>query len=346
MWGRVIFDLDSKWTTTTANEIDIDIDVNNEDAGISYTLPVMANGGGAFDISTALANIGEIWTTGIINTFDKTLFDVFEDFNGVPSDLGGSGRWNALVAKPLIACTGTKESVKTNLFVFSSGRKDDLTNCMAPAPNSLGFTFEAAANMMGVFLSVMNVKPHSTAADMYYWDMPFPINGEIGAFKNYTGGRDDLVKEGISTVTVDESRGYRIEDFVTFRRLDEQAQNQKDWRYCRDIVGIDFNVNYNYRILEETNLYGKTTVPDSATISTDVSKEVVKPKQWKGDVYKLFKDLSEVALIADPDFSKASLMVGISGENPKRFNTSFDYQRTATVRISSTTAGAGFYYGE
>ncbi len=338
-------DFTSKWQTLTANEISLTIDIGTDDAGLTYALPTFISGAGAFDLSTALANIGEIWTTGIINTFDDSLFDVFEDFNGAPDpDTGGTGRWNAKTVKPFIACLGTKISVKATLLALAAGREADLTNCLAPAPNSLGFTFEAAANMLGAFMLKMNNKPHSTAAEVYFPDMPFPLNGDIGDMKDYNN-RDDLVKGGVSTATFDEALGYRIEDFITFRRLAAQAEQAKDWRYCRDIVGIDFNVAYQYRLTEETYLVARTIVNDTDVVDSGVSADVIKPKDWKAILFDFFEDLGKKALIADVAFAEASLQVAISGVNPKRFETTFNYKRTSTVRISSTTAFAGFNFG-
>jgi len=338
-------DMESKWQTLTANEISLTIDIGTDDAGLTYALPTFINGAGAFDLSTALANIGEVWTTGIINTFDETLFDVFENFNGVPDpDTGGTGRWNAKTVKPFIACLGTKVAVKATLLALAAGRESDLTNCLAPAPNSPGFTFEAAANMLGSFMLVMNNRPHSTVADVYYPDMPFPVNNDIGVMKDYNT-RDDLVKGGVSTVTFDEALGYRSEDFITFRRLATQAEQAKDWRYCRDIVGIDFNVIYQYRLTEETFLVAKTIVNDTDVVDSGVSTDVIKPKDWKAILFDLFEDLGKKALIADVPFAEASLQVEISSVNAKRFETTFNYKRTSTVRISSTTAFAGFNFG-
>ncbi len=338
-------DFESKWQTLTANEIDLTIDIGTDDADLTYILPTFISGAGAFDLAAALANMGEIWTTGIINTFDNTLFDVFANFNGVPDpDTGGTGRWNAKVVKPFIACLGTKIAVKATLLALAAGREADLTNCLAVAPNSQGYTFEAAANYLGSFIRVMNNKPHSTVADVYFPDMPFPADGNIGVMADYNT-RDDLVKGGISTATFDDALGYRAEDFITFRRLAAQAEQAKDWRYCRDIVGIDFNVIYQYRILEETFLVGKTTVNDNDPVDSSVSADVIKPKDWKALVFDLFETLGLKVLIADVPFAEASLKTGISGVNPKRFETTFNYKRSATVRISSTTAFAGFNFG-
>ena len=55
-----------------------------------------------------------------------------------------------------------------------------------------------------------------------------------------------------------------------------------------------------------------------------------------------FDDLAERALVNEPDFSKANLLVQISETNPDRFETNFKYKRTGIARIQSTDAEAGF----
>lgn len=343
--GSGIVDFSSKFTTIVANEIGLLVDTKQDAAGIVYTVPTFLGGSGTVDISGALAEIGDIWTTGLINTFDSSIFDIFSDFNGIPNpNTGGTGRWNAKTVKPCVAMTGTVESVKATLQAFSAGRKDDLTNIIAPSPNSPGFTFESAANLMGAFMTVMNSRPHATASNVYYLDMPGPADNDIGDMKSYDV-RDELVKEGISTVTFDESLGYRIEDIVTFRRLDSQGLLSKDWRYARDIVGIDFNVAYNYRIIEQIYLVHKTIMGDDDVIDSTVSADIIKPKDWKALVSTLFTKLSKKGLITNVSFSDESLQVAISGTNSNRIDTVYNYKRTGTARISSTTAYAGFSFG-
>ena len=304
----------------------------------------MSTGAGTIDITTALANIGDIWNTACLSCFDENQFDSFSDFNGIPSETGGTGRWNAKVAKPFIACTGTKESDKANLLAFGTGRETDLTNCLATAPNSQGYTFEVSANYLGVFLSIMNAKPHSSCIEEYFWDLPSPIDNDIGVMKNYEV-RNELVKGGISTVSFDDCLGYYIKDFITFRRIPAQADTAKDWRYCRDINGIDFNIMFRYLVLEGRSLRGKTMVNDLDQPDQSVSSDVIKPKDWKGLVTQFFEELNAKALIADVPFSQESLLVGISGVNPQRFDTSFNYKRTGIARVTSSTAYAGFNFG-
>jgi len=155
--------------------------------------------------------------------------------------------------------------------------------------------------------------------------------------------REDLFKNGISTVIWNASEGYKINDLITFRRPDDQSPLAVDWRYVRDIVGIDFNFIYGYKLLEAANLIDKTLVNDDAVIGVT---STIKPKDWKGLLYTYFDSLENLAIIADASFSKESLQAQISATNPQRFETLLYYKRTAIARVVATTAYAGFNFGE
>ena len=129
---------------------------------------------------------------------------------------------------------------------------------------------------------------------------------------------------------------------MTHRHPENQEDTKIDFRYARDIEGIDFNVIYLYRILEEKNLKNKTIVLDD---EFSTAPDIIRPREWVAIMYSFFDDLVNRALINDAQFSKDSLQVAISSTNPKRFETTFNYKRSGVVAISSTTAFAGFNFG-
>jgi len=81
---------------------------------------------------------------------------------------------------------------------------------------------------------------------------------------------------------------------------------------------------------------------DTDIVSTP---NVVKPKDWKGDLFTYAIDLTKRGLIADTAFMEASIQVSLSTSNPDRFETLFSYKRSGFVRIAATTATAGFNFG-
>jgi len=333
-------DLTSLWKGETANEIFVEVSDEDDAAGMVYTVVQPTGAAGNNDISSALAEFGEQWHTVVINPFGTYSLDVLETFNGAPDpDTGGTGRWNSIVTKPFVSLYGSTETDKDTITAGPDLRTEDLTNALCVAPGSYAARWEVAANWARVFALQMNTNPHLVIIDKYLPDMPTPAATE-GDFKDYTN-RDFIVKKGVSTAVIKDGK-YQIKDFVTHRHPSSQPATAIDWRYPRDIVGVDMNVIYRYRIVELRELKNKTIVLD-AEYST--AQDTIKPKEWKGVLFAYIDNLVTDALINDGAFSKESIQVGVSDVNPKRFETQFYYKRSGVVAISATTAYAGFNYG-
>lgn len=336
-------DVEVRWKGASGDEVTIAIETDDNDAGITYAFTQPTGGSGAISYSDSLANFGEVWYTQVLNTFGSGHFTELASFNGEPDpDTGGSGRWQSLNVKPFVAFTGTNESTIATLKALASTRKSDLTNCVIPAPNSPSLSWEIAAGCMVRTAVILNSTPHRDFINKSLFDVVAPTGGTAGDMNDYLN-RDDLVKNGISTVVYNESEGYLIKDLITMRRPDDQSPTAIDFKYVKDIAGIDFNVKYQYRLLEVRELEGKTLANDEDTVNVT---EVIKPKDWKGLLYTLFESLSKLAIIADPEFSQDSLQCQISATNPNRFETTFNYKRTGIARISSSDVFAGFNFGE
>jgi phage tail sheath gpL-like len=333
-------DLTSLWKGESANEIFVEVSDEDDAAGVVYTVVQPTGAAGNNDISSALAEFGEQWYTIVINPFGTYSLDVLETFNGAPDpDTGGTGRWNSIVTKPFVSLYGSTETDKDTITTGPDLRTEDLTNALCVAPGSYAARWEVAANWGRVFALQMNNNPHLVIIDKYLPDMPTPAATE-GDFKDYVN-RDFIVKKGVSTAVIKDGK-YQIKDFVTHRHPSSQAATAIDWRYPRDIVGVDMNVIYRYRIVELRELKNKTIVLDS---EYSTAQDTIKPKEWKGVLYAYIDNLVVDALINDGAFSKESIQVGVSDVNPKRFETQFYYKRSGVVAISATTAYAGFNYG-
>ena len=244
-----------------------------------------------------------------------------------------------MVMKPFVAVCGSTTSTIATLKALSEGLTTDLTNCVFPTPNSLGYDFEAAANIIALAAPLWDKTPHKDPHKLMLPDMPAPSGGVIGTMSDYTV-RDDLVANGISTVTYND--GYIVEDFIVFRRPVSQNPLAIDFSYVRDIV-VDANVAYNYKYREQLYLVGKTIANDNDAVKVE---GVIKPKDWKAQVFDLADDLSANALVTDTAYTKANSTVGISSTDPQRINTVFYYKRTGIARKSGTVAYAGFNFGE
>ena len=216
-------------------------------------------------------------------------------------------------------------------------RQDDVTIAICPAPNSPALPLEAAANVCVLFGRTAQDNPHKDIINRNYPDMPVPSDLDIGSMALHVN-RDSIVKKGCSTVDLNVNR-YRIKDFVSTYHPDGEIPPQ--FRYCRNLI-VDWNVYYGYFLKEQVFLVGKTLAGNDDQVEV---ADVIKPKTWQGILFEYFDDLARRALISDAPFSQDSLDVEISGTNPDRLETFFRYKRTATTRISSTTAEAGFSFG-
>lgn len=329
--------LTSKWAGVTSAEQNVEIDGQGDLAGLSYAV-ANVDGAGLPSIATALSNLGDEWTTLLINSIgsDSTILDALEAFNGNPND--GTGRYEPTVFKPFVALFGDKSTTLAQLTAITHARKNEVTNVLCPAPNTKGLSFEAAANVAFIYAPIAQNTPQSDPIGQLYPDMPTP--DDIGDFAD-PSKRDQIVKIGSSTVKINSSQ-YEIVDLVTTSHPDDEPQTAVLFRWVRDIVGVDWNIKYSYALLEEINVTGKTIIPDNRTTS---AANTISPKRWKAILFGLADDLQNRALIADADFMKESIQVQIGESNPNRFETTFKAQRTGTARVLSTTNQTLFKFG-
>ncbi len=326
--------LTAKWKGLTSNDLNVSIDTNGNDLGITYAVGTATAGSGTPSISSALTSFGTDWNTIVVNSYGtvSSIMSSLESFNGKPDATNPTGRFVGIVMKPFIAITG---SVVDDPSSITDARLNDLTIAIAPAPNSKGLPMEAAANMAVLFALVSQSTPHLDVAGKSYPDMPTPTT--IGSMADYNN-RNTIMQKGCSTVDLI-AGSYVIQDFVTtYHKLGELPPQ---FRYPRNLM-IDFNVRFSYYLLEQINVVDHV-IADNAAI-TNASK-VIKPKQWLAILNGFANDLSTRALIVDVAFMQASIKVGLSATNPDRLETYFKYKRSGFTRISSTTAEAGFNFG-
>lgn len=333
-----VLTLTSKWAGGTGAELKVRISNEADDSGITYSLTSRTDGvnSGIVDLQTALEQFGETHFTCVINSYGIAAFDILEQFNGSPIPESPTGRYQPTVFKPFMAFFG-ETSMDPEDYVnltAASARINEVTNVLCPAPNSSGFPWEAAANVVRLFARTMQDYPESDVNGMWYPDMPAPVDGNIGEIADYNV-RDSLVKKGSSTVIL--NRGmYEIQDLVT--TYHPEGENPLQFNYCRNL-NLDWNIADAYKILETRKVKDKVLIKDDQVTS---STKAIKPKEWKAVLYDFFDDLAEKALINEPSFSKESVRVEVPQDNPNRINCFFRYKRTGVARIESTTVEAGF----
>lgn len=332
--------LTTKWSGTTSSQLSVGVDVGNNNLGLTYNTVVVQNGVGIPSIQASLNLFQQDWNTIIVNSYgtDTNTMNTLEAFNGIPSPDGviaPTGQFSGIIFRPFIAITG---STLDDPSAITDARLNNLTIAIAPAPDSLCFSCEAAANMAYLFAIQTQNNPHLDVAGSYYPDCPVPIPGTImNAMALYTG-RDAIVKKGCSTVSLS-GGAYKVEDFVT--TYHPLGETPPQYRYCRNL-NIDNNVKFGYHLLEIAIAENKALANDSDIVT---ASNVIRPLDWKAVVYNYATDLSRRALIVQPAFMQQSILVSLGGSNPDRLETFFRYKRSGFGRILSTTAQAGFNFG-
>lgn len=325
----------SKWSGATANDLSMSIDTNGNSLGLTYVITPGATAVGTPDVTLQLANFGNIWNTIVLNSYglNNTVLTALENFNGVPSNTTPTGRFNALIVKPFIAIAGSTLADPSSL---TDTRLTQVTNAVAPAPLSAGLPMEAAANMVVLFANILQNTPELDVAGYSYPDMPTP--NSISTMSDFTN-RNTIVKKGCSTVDLVNGK-YVVQDFVT--TYHPVGETPPQFRYPRDLMGVDMNVYYTYYLLVQQYLSGAVLANDADIVS---SSKVVKPKTWKASVSGIATQLVSRGLIVNAQFMKDSIAVSINSTNSNRLDTQFSYQRSGVARIVSTTATAGFNNG-
>lgn len=339
--GSVVADdfvLTSKWNGISSVELNVEIDVQGEAAGISYAETGKVAGTGAPSIATALAEFGDDWNTLVINAIgsDSTTLNALEAFNGNPSD--GTGRYLATTFKPFVSFFGDNSAdTLAELTAITDARKNEVTNVFCPAPNSKSFSFESAANVAFIYAKIAQDTPHTDPIGKVLKDVPGVTNS--GDFAD-PSKRDQIVKVGSSTIKLN-SELFEIVDLVTTSHPDAEPQTAVLYRWVRDWV-INMNIRYKYLLLEQINVIGKTILANG---SPSTAPDTISPIRWKGLLYGLADQLEADALIASADYMKKSIQVQIGESNPNRFETNFKVQLTGTARVGSTTSEFTFNFG-
>jgi phage tail sheath gpL-like len=325
----------TKHVGLTADDVIVTVDTNGIDAGIVYGVASAQAGSGVPDIAPALATFGEQWNTLILNCYNLSCTDVIdklEAFNGKPDNTSPTGQYTPIIQRPFSAVTGF---VDDEVTTFTDAHKDEVTIALAPAPLSAGLPLEAAANMVRLYAPIAQNTPHLDVNGLSYPDMPTPL--AIGTMSVYTN-RDAYVKLGQSTVTLSAGK-YKIQDFVTTHHPD--GISTPSHRYVRNFM-VYSNIRFTYYLKEQTNVIDKVIAGDDDDVRVD---GVIKPKEWKADVYGIIDDLAQRGLLADAAFSKASVVVNLSVTNPDRLETNLDAKITGIARILPTTVNMGFNFG-
>lgn len=328
-------DFTSKWKGQSSDELSISI-YSDDSAGISWAF-VKTSGTGEVVPTTELAKLTNDWYPHLLNCLGNgtanAILDEYGSFNGTAA--GGNGKYAPENWTPFVSWTGTLEDVLVNLTSITSTRLDIQTNNYFPTPNAQSWTFLNAANALGVFVKKSNGDPKQDIVDDILQYVIPPIDGDVGDIINYSF-RDSLVENGCSTVNY-KNGNYYAGDMITTYHPD--GETDPIFRYVRDNM-IIFNIVDQFKKFNARQK-NKTIAPNALP-----SISITSPALYKaGILNEIIKPFVELGYIADFDYAKENLDVGINPSNAGRFDVLSPNLITSLLRIVANEVQVNKYYG-
>lgn len=321
--------LTSKWQGTSANGIVAEV-IGSTAAGNIFTVTQPVGGLVNPNIDAALAQVGNVWETMVLNCLDvadTVTLDKYQTF--------GEGRWGALVRKPLVVFSGETAATVTAAITIPDARKDDRVNSQLVSPGSKDLPFAAAARELARIVSRANNNPPYDYGSLAATGLTPGPDGDQWDYPS----RDQAVKGGSSTVEVKDGV-VNTSDTVTFFHPTGDAIPA--YRYVVDIVKLQ-NIIFNIDLIFATPEWdGAPLIPDD---QPTVNRDAKQPKSAVAAIASMLDSLGLNALISDPDAAKAATIAAISDMNPKRLDVATTVQLSGNANIISIDLNWGFFFG-
>lgn len=320
--------LTAKFKGTSGNMISVIVECST--AGLVFSVQAMKDGAIDGDVDDALAKIGNVWETFVLDLFpysDTTRLDKYENF--------GRQRWSAEEKKPLLVAHGCTDDYETRTAI-TDARPTDYINFLVTSTGSRELPFVVAAKAM--------VSDIVTTADAN------PACGYKGLLTGLHAGDDDVIEPySVRNMSIQKGSSNNIKngsvaelnDIVTFYHPENEGKYSSR-RYVCDLVKL-MNVVFNVRlIMEADEKKGVPLIPDE-DVTTNPS--AIQPKVVKTELVNLAFSLAKKAIISDAKFTKKNLSVDIDDENPKRLNVKFPVKLSGNIEVSNADIYFGFYLG-
>lgn len=327
----------TKWQGISAN--DVLLEVLGEDLGTTFAITQPTGGLVNPDVQDALDKIGERWITMVINGLnpgDTDALDAIQTFGGTENADGTlTGRWDALVKKPLVAFVGTTETDVATATAVTGTRTDDLINVQIPAPGSPNLPCVVAARGVARIARLANNNPpHDYGSQRLTGIIP----GDDAEQWDYLQ-RDQAVKAGSSTTQV-KGGVVSLSDVVTFYA--PEGEPNPAYRFVVDIVKM-MNVLYNVALeFESTEWDGAPLIPDDEPTVNPTAK---KPKMAKGAAAAIVDGLADQAIVVNREQAKANISADINSQNSKRLDITIPVQVSGNTNIKAIDLRWGFFFG-
>lgn len=324
--------LTARWSGALGNRISL---VWSGDApGLTVAVTAFADGAGVPAVDAALASVGEVWETFVLDTFDykaadgsaSPLLDVYQTW--------GEGRWSVLEKKGCLVAHGCTDDYTTRTAVTDS-RPSDRINFLIESVGSPELPFVVGARGL---LDILTTADSNPAQD-YKGTLGGLKRGSDAQQENYTV-RNQSVMKGAST-NVTSGSVAELNDIITFYHP-AGGGKYPAWRYVVDCVKL-MNIVYNLRLITESDeVKGAPLIPDEQVTSNPTA---LQPKTFRTWFTNLATSLGANALISDVKFTVKNIEVDIDSENPKRLNYVFPVKVSGNVEVVSGDVYFGQYVG-
>lgn len=321
-------DADQLLTLTTkwqgADSDDLDIEIIQDQAGLTFIIEDVTSGAGVADVQPALDDMGNVWYTMLASQYtDTTNIGKIADKN--------ESLWDAFINR-FYMC-GIGESDRSAAETIADARKTDRTTVFCVADACLAWNFEIGARCTAEMVSRANLDPNRHYTGLILSGL---TPGADVSQPEYTE-RDASLKKGVSTI-VSKDGVLKIEDMVTFYHPDGE-QPDPGYQWVVDVVKLQNVVNSIRVKFSGPDWEGMTILADT-DISTKPS--VRRPKDVKGAYYGLVDSWVSEAWITDADFSKENMLVEQNPSARNRFNATVPIKISDSLRQQDYDVKFGF----
>jgi phage tail sheath gpL-like len=320
-----ILTLTTKWEGGDSS--DLDIEIIQEQAGMTFIVEDLTSGAGVVDIQPALNAMGTTWYTMLTSQFiDTTNIGKVADKNET--------LWDPFVNRFFLC--GLGENDRSNAETVANARKTDRTNIFGVADNCNAWNFEIGARNIAEIVSRANLDPNR-----HYTGLVLSgLTPGSDVLQPEWEERDASLKKGVSNI-VENNGVLEIEDMVTFYHPDDE-QPDPGYQWVVDIVKIQ-NIANSVRLKFSSKAWQAMTILSDDDISTKPS--VRRPKDVKGAYFGLSDSWVAEAWTTDTDFTKENMEVVQNPSARNRFNAIVPIKISDSLRQQDYTLKFGFNLG-
>jgi len=318
-----------KWKGASGNYCELSIIDTLEELTFTITQPT----GGATNptVDAALAQVGNTWTTMLINALeieDTTALEAIAEW--------GEGRWDTEVYKPAMCFTGNTHATVALATAVCDGYRSDRVNAQCPNPGSCDLPFRVAAREVVEIIKQAAEDPASGPGGRACLGLNTGTDAE-----QWTGTqRGVALKLGSSTIVVRDGV-VKLKDTVTFYR--PEGQTNPAYRYVRTITKLQ---NLIYRFVEAFDTAEWEEAPLIPSGQRTRNPNAKTPEMVVTKARAIVDACALDAMLSDPETIKANISGAIDSTNPDRWNLTVPALVSGATAVKDITLQFGFYVSQ